>query len=168
MSMRICMQHRRTHGSMMVNGTDCARRSGSARGLPAAYRAAGASAAVGGAGRLRLMPASAATAGFRPGAAQSRGAEWRSSRGPFDLMVVNPFSKPGLLLRGKAALNADIKGTLSQPDAQGSIEISHADLQDYPRGLHLTSAISAARWWPTAIRLQLQQLRRTRVRAPSR
>jgi translocation and assembly module TamB len=77
--------------------------------------------------------------------------------GSFDLMVVNPILEAGgQRLRGTAALNADIKGTLAQPDAQGRIEITHADLQDYPRGLHLTDISGAL--VANGDRLQLQQL----------
>jgi translocation and assembly module TamB len=77
--------------------------------------------------------------------------------GTFDLMVINPILEAGgQQVRGKAALNADIKGTLAQPDAEGSIEITHADLQDYPRGLHLTDI--GGTLVANGDRLQLQQL----------
>ena len=77
--------------------------------------------------------------------------------GSFDLMVVNPILEAGgQQVRGKAVLDADIKGTLAQPDAQGRIEITHADLQDYPRGLHLTDI--GGTLVANGDRLQLQQL----------
>ncbi len=77
--------------------------------------------------------------------------------GSFDLMVFNPILEAGgQQVRGKATLNADIKGTLAQPDAQGRIEIAHADVQDYPRGLHLTDINGAL--VANGDRLQLQQL----------
>jgi translocation and assembly module TamB len=146
-------------GSMMVNGHGLRARSGSARGLPA--------------GNIELqahLQQSVAQVDLKADAGErlqlqasgqvplNRAAPMAIKvAGSFDLMVVNPILEAGgQQLRGKAALNADIKGTLSQPDAQGSIEISHADLQDYPRGLHLTDI--GGTLVANGDRLQLQQL----------
>ena len=146
-------------GSLTVNGHGLRARSGAARGLPA--------------GNIVLqaqLQQSVAQVDLKADAGerlqlQASGQVPLNREAPmaikvagtFDLMVVNPILEAGgQQLRGKAALNADIKGTLAQPDAQGSIEISHADLQDYPRGLHLTDI--GGTLVANGDRLQLQQL----------
>jgi len=146
-------------GSVTVNGHGLRARSGSVRGLPAGnivlqaqlqQTVAQVDLKADAGERLQLQ-----AAGQVPLNRQAPMAIKLS--GAFDLMVGNPILEAGgQQVRGKVALNADIKGTLAQPDAQGSIEISHADLQDYPRGLHLTNISGTL--LANGDRLQLQQL----------
>jgi translocation and assembly module TamB len=64
--------------------------------------------------------------------------------GDIDLELANPMLEiSGQRLLGKAHLAATLAGTLAAPKAQGTLMLTHADLQDYPRGLHL-SDISAS------------------------
>ncbi|MGA2563654.1 MAG: translocation/assembly module TamB domain-containing protein [Steroidobacteraceae bacterium] len=59
--------------------------------------------------------------------------------GALDLALANPvLEASGQRLQGQAQLAADIAGTLSAPLARGTLQLAHADLQDYPRGLHLS------------------------------
>jgi translocation and assembly module TamB len=59
--------------------------------------------------------------------------------GKLDLALANPvLEASGQRLQGQAQLAADISGTLSAPQARGTLQLAHADLQDYPRGLHLS------------------------------
>jgi translocation and assembly module TamB len=59
--------------------------------------------------------------------------------GALDLALANPvLEASGQRLQGKAQLAADISGTLDAPQARGTLQLAHADLQDYPRGLHLS------------------------------
>lgn len=59
--------------------------------------------------------------------------------GNFDLVLLNPILEAaGQRVRGRAKLDAQVAGTLAGPDAHGSIELSEGDVQDFPRGLHLT------------------------------
>jgi translocation and assembly module TamB len=59
--------------------------------------------------------------------------------GTVDLLLLNPILEAGgQRLLGQAKLDAQIAGTLADPQAHGSLVLTHADIQDYPRGLHLT------------------------------
>jgi translocation and assembly module TamB len=67
--------------------------------------------------------------------------------GNFNLNVVNPITEAsGQRMLGKASIDVDLAGTLAAPQARGTLVISGGDLQDYPRGTHLSdvSAIVAA------------------------
>ena len=67
--------------------------------------------------------------------------------GSFNLNVVNPITEAsGQRMLGKASIDADLGGTMAAPQARGTLVISGGDLQDYPRGTHLSevSAILAA------------------------
>jgi translocation and assembly module TamB len=60
--------------------------------------------------------------------------------GTFDLILLNPILEAsGQRLLGEAKLNADMAGTLAAPQARGTLVLSGAELQDFPRGLHLTN-----------------------------
>lgn len=77
--------------------------------------------------------------------------------GVIDLILLNPILEAsGRRVLGEAKLDADISGTLAAPQARGTVLLTHADLQDYPRGLHLSdiSATLAA----DGDQLRLQQL----------
>ncbi len=77
--------------------------------------------------------------------------------GELDLALANPvLEASGQRLLGEAHLAAAVSGTLAAPKAQGTLTLSKADLQDYPRGLHL-SAISAT-LAADGDHVQLQQL----------
>jgi translocation and assembly module TamB len=70
-----------------------------------------------------------------------------SVTGSFNLKVVNPITEAsGQRMLGKASIDAELAGTLAAPQARGTLVISGGDLQDYPRGTHLSdvSAILAA------------------------
>jgi translocation and assembly module TamB len=76
--------------------------------------------------------------------------------GSFNLNVVNPIIEAsGQRLLGKATIDAELAGTPAAPQARGTLLISGGDLQDYPRGTHLSdvSATLAA----DGEQLQLQQ-----------
>jgi translocation and assembly module TamB len=76
--------------------------------------------------------------------------------GVFDLLLINPILEAsGQRAQGQATLDASVAGTLAAPQAQGSLEITHADLKDYPRGLHLTAI--EGKLVADGDRLQLQQ-----------
>jgi translocation and assembly module TamB len=76
--------------------------------------------------------------------------------GTFDLLLLNPILEAGgQRVQGEATLDASVSGTLAQPNAQGSLEIAHADLKDYARGLHLTEI--AGKLIADGDQLQLQQ-----------
>ncbi|HXR20786.1 MAG TPA: translocation/assembly module TamB domain-containing protein [Steroidobacteraceae bacterium] len=77
--------------------------------------------------------------------------------GSFDLLLVDPILEAsGQRLQGEAKLDADIAGTLAAPQARGTLQLTHADLQDYPRGLRLTEI--AATLTADGDHLELQQL----------
>ena len=70
--------------------------------------------------------------------------------GSFDLLLVDPILEAGgQRLQGEAKLDADIAGTLAAPQARGTLQLTHADLQDYPRG-SAPERTSARRSRPTA------------------
>jgi translocation and assembly module TamB len=59
--------------------------------------------------------------------------------GTFDLVLLNAFVEAsGQRLRGQVKLDADIAGSLAEPQAHGSVALTQGDLQDYPRGVRLT------------------------------
>ncbi len=59
--------------------------------------------------------------------------------GNFDLVLLNPILEAGgQRVAGQAKLDADIAGTLADPQAHGSVELTGANFQDYPRGMRLT------------------------------
>ncbi len=59
--------------------------------------------------------------------------------GSVDMIVFNPILEAsGQRLLGQVKLDADIGGTPAAPRASGNVVLTHADLQDYPRGLHLS------------------------------
>ncbi|MFI4866602.1 MAG: translocation/assembly module TamB domain-containing protein [Steroidobacterales bacterium] len=77
--------------------------------------------------------------------------------GKFNLSVVNPIIEvSGQRLLGNATIDAELAGTPAAPQARGTLVINNGDLQDYPRGTHLSdvSATLAA----DGDQLQLQQL----------
>jgi translocation and assembly module TamB len=76
--------------------------------------------------------------------------------GEFNLNVVNPIIEAsGQRLLGKATIDAELAGTPAAPQARGTLVVSGGDIQDYPRGTHLSnvSATLAA----DGEQLQLQQ-----------
>jgi translocation and assembly module TamB len=76
--------------------------------------------------------------------------------GKFNLSVVNPIIEvSGQRLLGNATIDAELAGTPAAPQARGTLVINGGDLQDYPRGTHLSdvSATLAA----DGDQLQLQQ-----------
>jgi translocation and assembly module TamB len=67
--------------------------------------------------------------------------------GNFNLNVVNPIIEAsGQHLLGKASIDAELAGSLAAPQARGTLVLNGGDLQDYPRGAHLSdvSAVLAA------------------------
>ncbi|HEY5020364.1 MAG TPA: translocation/assembly module TamB domain-containing protein, partial [Steroidobacteraceae bacterium] len=59
--------------------------------------------------------------------------------GAIDLILLNPILEAsGRRVQGEVKFDADVGGTLTAPRARGSVVLTHADLQDYPRGLHLS------------------------------
>ncbi|HEY4972134.1 MAG TPA: translocation/assembly module TamB domain-containing protein, partial [Steroidobacteraceae bacterium] len=67
--------------------------------------------------------------------------------GNFNLNVVNPIIEAGgQRLLGKASIDAELAGTLAAPQARGTLVLNAGDMQDYPRGAHLSdvSAVLAA------------------------
>lgn len=64
--------------------------------------------------------------------------------GAFSLALINPIIEAGgQRLLGQAQIDGELDGTLAAPQAHGSLTLTHADLQDYARGVHL-SDISAS------------------------
>ena len=62
-----------------------------------------------------------------------------TAHGSFDLLLLNPILEAGgQRVLGQAKLDADVAGTPADPQAHGSVVLTHAEFQDYPRGLHLT------------------------------
>jgi translocation and assembly module TamB len=77
--------------------------------------------------------------------------------GAVDLVLANPILEAGgQRVRGEIKLDADISGTLAAPQARGNLALLHGDVQDYPRGMHLSdiSATLAA----DGDKVELQQL----------
>ncbi len=63
--------------------------------------------------------------------------------GNFNLNVINPIIEAsGQRVLGAVRIDAELAGTPAAPQARGTLVLSGGDLQDYPRGLHL-SDISA-------------------------
>jgi translocation and assembly module TamB len=63
--------------------------------------------------------------------------------GSFNLDAVNPIIEAsGQRLLGEAKIDAELTGTPAAPQARGTLVLTGADLQDFPRGAHL-SDISA-------------------------
>jgi translocation and assembly module TamB len=59
--------------------------------------------------------------------------------GSFNLNVVNPIIEAsGQRLLGKATIDAELAGTPAAPQARGTLVLSGGDIQDYPRGTHLS------------------------------
>jgi translocation and assembly module TamB len=59
--------------------------------------------------------------------------------GNFDLLLLNPILEAGgQRLRGAAQLDAQVSGTLADPQANGTLEFRNGDVQDFSRGLHLS------------------------------
>jgi len=59
--------------------------------------------------------------------------------GTVDLLLLNPILEAGgQRLLGQAKLDAQVAGTLADPQAHGSLVLTHGEIQDYPRGLRLT------------------------------
>jgi translocation and assembly module TamB len=60
--------------------------------------------------------------------------------GEFNLNVVNPIIEAsGQRLLGKATIDAELAGTPAAPQARGTLVVSGGDIQDYPRGTHLSN-----------------------------
>ncbi len=58
--------------------------------------------------------------------------------GGVDLKLLDPLlTAQGRHLRGQAALNADLTGTLSEPRPTGSLQLSEGEMQDFAIGAHL-------------------------------
>jgi translocation and assembly module TamB len=63
--------------------------------------------------------------------------------GSVDLILFNPILEAsGQRLQGEAKFAAEFGGTLAALRASGNLALTHGDVQDYPRGLHL-SEVSA-------------------------
>lgn len=131
----------RPTGTVRINGRGLRARSGSVRGLPAGNisleaqlqeTVAQLKVEAGAGERLQLHIAGQAPLDRTAPIALK-------ANGTFDLVLLNPILEAGgQRLQGQANLDAEIAGTVADPQAHGSVELSHADIQDYPRGLHLT------------------------------
>ncbi len=76
--------------------------------------------------------------------------------GSINLNVINPIIEAsGQRVLGKARIDADLAGTPAAPQARGTLVLSGADLQDYPRGAHLSDV--SATLSADGTQLQLQQ-----------
>lgn len=59
--------------------------------------------------------------------------------GGMELAVANPvLEASGQRLLGQMTVEAQFSGTPAAPEAHGSLQITHGDLQDYPRGFHIS------------------------------
>ena len=59
--------------------------------------------------------------------------------GSINLTVVNPIIEAsGQRVLGKASIDAELAGTPAAPQARGTLVLSGGDIQDYPRGMHLS------------------------------
>jgi translocation and assembly module TamB len=80
--------------------------------------------------------------------------------GNAQLDVLNPVLEAGgQRMLGELSVQAQVSGTPAAPQARGSLSIQHGDLQDYPRGVHisdLTVALDAE-----GSQLQLKQFSAT-------
>jgi len=61
--------------------------------------------------------------------------------GSFNLNVINPIIEAsGQSVLGQAKIDAELAGTPAAPQARGTLVLAGGDLQDYPRGAHLSNA----------------------------
>jgi len=76
--------------------------------------------------------------------------------GSINLNVINPIIEAsGQRVLGQARIDADLAGTPAAPQARGTLVLSGADLQDYPRGAHLSDVSATLN--ADGTQLQLQQ-----------
>jgi translocation and assembly module TamB len=60
--------------------------------------------------------------------------------GSFNLNVINPIIEAsGQSVLGQAKIDAELAGTPAAPQARGTLVLAGGDLQDYPRGAHLSN-----------------------------
>jgi translocation and assembly module TamB len=131
----------RPQGSLHLSGTGLRPNSTAARGLPASNLDARVQL---GAGSAQLQLQVGAGKGLQlqldgtvPLARDAAMALKVS--GSFDLNLVNPILEArGQRLLGQARIEAEFDGTLANPQAHGTLAITHGDLQDYARGAHLS------------------------------
>ena len=75
--------------------------------------------------------------------------------GAVDLILLNPILEAsGRRVQGEAKFDAEFGGTLAAPRASGNLALTHADLQDYPRGLHLSEVSATLKGDGDQVRLQ--------------
>jgi translocation and assembly module TamB len=76
--------------------------------------------------------------------------------GSFNLNVLNPIIEAsGQRVLGQAKIDAELAGTLAAPQARGTLLLTGGDLQDYPRGTHLSNV--SANFAADGEQLQLKQ-----------
>ena len=76
--------------------------------------------------------------------------------GSFNLNVLNPIIEAGgQRVLGQAKIDADLGGTPAAPQARGTLLLNGGDLQDYPRGTHLSDVSASLE--ADGEQLQLQQ-----------
>jgi translocation and assembly module TamB len=128
-------------GSVRIEGRGLRARSGSVRGLPAGEITIGAQlqgtvaqVELQGSVGDRLQVHASGQAPLNRTAPMAI-----KANGKIDLVLLNPILEAGgQRLSGEATLDAEVAGTPAAPQAHGTLVIAKADVQDFPRGLHLT------------------------------
>lgn len=137
---------RRPTGTISLTAGGISATAGAARGLPAAALKVNARLADGAADVNATLTAGSRMQLRASGSVplQRSGAIAMRLTGRMDLALMNPvLEASGQRLLGQLSVEAQLAGTPSAPQASGSLSISHGDVQDYPRGLHITDVTVA-------------------------
>ncbi len=131
----------RPTGTVSLTAGDLSATTGAARGLPPATLKASAQlegsaaevdATLSAGSRMQLR-----ASGTVP--LQGSGSIAVHLTGGAELAVLNPvLEASGQRLLGQMTVEAQVSGTPAAPEVHGSLQLTHGDLQDYPRGFHVT------------------------------
>jgi translocation and assembly module TamB len=131
----------RPTGTVTLSAGGISATAGAARGLPAAALRVSAKLADGAADVTATLTAGAHMQLRATGTVplQSSGAMAVRLTGGMELAVLNPMLEAsGQRLLGQMSVEAQFSGTRAAPEVHGSLSLTHGDLQDYPRGVHMT------------------------------
>jgi translocation and assembly module TamB len=132
----------RPTGTITLTAGGISAMSGAARGLPTAALKVVAQLADGGADVNATLSAGTRMQLQARGQVplQRSGTMALRLSGTMDLAVADPvLEASGQRLSGQLTIEAQVAGTPASPQARGSMTITHGDVQDYQRGVHLTA-----------------------------
>lgn len=131
----------RPTGTFSLTAGGLSATAGAARGLPAAALKVSARLANGAADVNATLSAGSRMQLRATGSVplQPSGSIALRLTGQMELAAANPvLEASGQRLLGQMSVEAQLSGTPEAPQARGSLSISHGDVQDYPRGLHIS------------------------------